>query len=49
MLVQYVVARGDVCWYTFKAPDNKRPVLILTRDSAIAVLHLGCTHHLYDP
>ena len=31
--------RGDVCWYTFKAPDKKRPVLILTRDSAIAVLH----------
>jgi mRNA interferase MazF len=32
------VNRGDVCWYTFKAPDKKRPVLILTRDSAIAVL-----------
>ncbi len=31
--------RGDVCWYTFKAPDKKRPVLILTRDSAIPVLH----------
>jgi len=31
--------RGDICWYTFKAPDKKRPVLILTRDSAIAVLH----------
>lgn len=31
--------RGDVCWYTFKAPDKKRPVLILSRDSAIAVLH----------
>ena len=33
-----VVNRGDVCWYTFKAPDKKRPVLVLTRDSAIAVL-----------
>jgi mRNA interferase MazF len=33
------VNRGDVCWYTFKAPDKKRPVLILTRDSAIAVLN----------
>jgi mRNA interferase MazF len=33
------VNRGDVCWYTFKAPDKKRPVLILTRDSAVAVLH----------
>ena len=31
--------RGDVCWYTFKAPDKKRPVLILTRDSALAVLN----------
>ncbi len=31
--------RGDVCWYTFKAPDKKRPVLILTRNSAIAVLN----------
>ena len=30
--------RGDVCWYTFKAPDKKRPVLVLTRDSAISVL-----------
>ena len=30
---------GDVCWYSFKPPDKKRPVLILTRDSAIAVLH----------
>lgn len=31
--------RGDVCWYTFKAPDKKRPVLVLTRSSAIAVLN----------
>ena len=31
--------RGDVCWYTFKAPDKKRPVLVLTRNSAIAVLN----------
>lgn len=31
--------RGDVCWYSFKTPDRKRPVLILTRDSAIAVLN----------
>jgi mRNA interferase MazF len=30
---------GDICWYTFKSPDKKRPVLILTRDSAIAILH----------
>jgi mRNA interferase MazF len=31
--------RGDVCWYTFKGPDKKRPVLILTRESAISVLN----------
>ncbi len=31
--------RGDICWYTFKTPDKKRPVLILTRDSAIPVLN----------
>ena len=30
--------RGDVCWYTFKTPDKKRPVLIMTRESAISVL-----------
>jgi mRNA interferase MazF len=33
------VNRGDVCWYTFRTPDKKRPVLILTRDSAIPVLN----------
>jgi mRNA interferase MazF len=33
------VNRGDVRWYTFNAPDKRRPVLILTRDSAIAVLN----------
>jgi mRNA interferase MazF len=31
--------RGDVCWYSFKAPDKKQPVLILTRESAISVLN----------
>ena len=31
--------RGDVCWYTFPAPNKRRPVLILTRDSAIRVLN----------
>ena len=30
--------QGDVCWYTFKQPDKRRPVLILTCDSAIPVL-----------
>lgn len=31
--------RGDVCWYSFQAPDKRRPVLVLTRDSAIPVLN----------
>lgn len=31
--------RGDICWYSFEPPDKRRPVLILTRDSAIQVLN----------
>lgn len=31
--------RGEIRWYTFKTPDKKRPVLILTRNSAISYLH----------
>ena len=30
--------QGDVYWYTFRAPDKRRPVLILTRTSAIPYL-----------
>ena len=30
--------RGEIRWYTFKSPDKKRPVLVLTRDSAIDYL-----------
>jgi mRNA interferase MazF len=30
--------QGDVYWYTFRAPDKRRPVLLLTRDSAIGFL-----------
>jgi mRNA interferase MazF len=30
--------RGEVRWYTFQAPDKRRPVLILTRNSAIGFL-----------
>lgn len=30
--------RGEVRWYTFKAPDKRRPVLILTRGSALGFL-----------
>jgi mRNA interferase MazF len=29
---------GDVRWYRFSRPDKRRPVLILSRDSAIPVL-----------
>jgi len=31
--------RGEVRWYTFAEPDKTRPVLILTRSSAIRYLH----------
>jgi len=30
--------QGDVYWHTFRAPDKRRPVLILTRNSAIPFL-----------
>lgn len=30
--------QGDIYWYTFRAPDKRRPVLILTRNSAIPFL-----------
>jgi mRNA interferase MazF len=30
--------RGEIRWYRFKPPDKKRPVLILTRTSAIEYL-----------
>ena len=30
--------RGEVRWYTFREPDKRRPVVILTRDSAIRFL-----------
>lgn len=30
--------RGDVRWYHFKAPDKKRPVVILTRDAILEYL-----------
>jgi len=31
--------RGDVCYHTFKEPDKRRPVLILTRTDAISFLN----------
>jgi len=30
--------QGDIYWYTFKQPDKRRPVLLLTRTSAISYL-----------
>jgi mRNA interferase MazF len=31
--------RGEIRWYTAAAPDKRRPVLILTRNSAIPLLN----------
>ncbi len=31
--------QGQVRWYTFRAPDKRRPVLVLTRDSALSFLN----------
>jgi len=33
------VKRGEVRWYTFEPPDKRRPVLILTRNSALRFLN----------
>lgn len=33
------VRRGDVWLYTFKKPDKRRPVLVLSRDDVIGLLH----------
>jgi mRNA interferase MazF len=30
--------RGEIRWFNFRPPDKRRPVLILTRDSAMTVL-----------
>ena len=27
--------RGEIRWYTFRLPDKRRPILILTRDEVI--------------
>jgi mRNA interferase MazF len=32
------IARGDVRIYQFKPPDKRRPVVVLTRDSAVGYL-----------
>lgn len=33
------LARGDIWTYEFQRPDKRRPVLVLSRSEAIAVLH----------
>jgi mRNA-degrading endonuclease toxin of MazEF toxin-antitoxin module len=33
------VRRGKIRWYTFAAPDKRRPVLLLTRPSVIDTLN----------
>jgi mRNA interferase MazF len=33
-----LMRRGEIRWYRFSKPDKKRPVLILTRDSALEFL-----------
>lgn len=30
--------RGEIRWYKFKAPDKRRPILILSRDSILEYL-----------
>ena len=31
--------RGEIRWHSFKRPDKKWPVLVLTRDSVLEYLH----------
>ena len=30
--------QGEIYWYTFRSPDKRRPVLLLSRNSAIPLL-----------
>jgi mRNA interferase MazF len=38
--------RGEVRWYEFQPPDKRRPVLVLTRDSVIPILHEITPQHI---
>jgi mRNA interferase MazF len=29
------LSRGEIRWYTFRLPDKRRPVLVLTRDEVV--------------
>jgi mRNA interferase MazF len=33
------VHRGEIRWYTFAAPDKRRPVLLLTREDVLESLN----------
>ena len=33
------ISRGDIWTYAFRAPDKRRPVLVLTRQEVIGLLH----------
>jgi mRNA interferase MazF len=33
------VTRGDIWLYHFRTPDKRRPVVVLTRDDVIGLLH----------
>jgi mRNA interferase MazF len=33
------MTRGEVRWYRFRAPDKRRPVVVLTRDSLLEYLN----------
>jgi mRNA interferase MazF len=34
-----VIARGEIWSYTFRSPDKRRPVLVLSRQDVIGLLH----------
>ena len=38
-LERRIVRRGEVRWYRFAAPDKRRPVVVLSRDSIMASLN----------
>ena len=38
-LGKFRVKRGEIRWYTFREPDKRRPVLLLTRNDVIEQLN----------
>ena len=43
------VNRGEISMYRFAAPDKRRPVLVVSRDEALAVMPLGTAEGLKGP